>query len=108
MGGCVVGDIVLAPVPYTDLSGGKTRPALVVADVRMGDWVVCAMTGRDQARPGDIAVTSQDLQRGSLRGDGWVRVGRLYTLNHTLFRRTIGALTDAKRDEVLAAVRALF
>ncbi len=104
----MVGDIVLAPVPYTDLSGGKTRPALVVADVRMGDWVVCAMTGRAEARPGDIAISQQDLQRGVLRGDGWVRVGRLYTLNETLLRRTIGAVSDIKREEVLAAVRALF
>ena len=38
----MVGDVVLAPVPYTDLTGTKTRPVLVLADVGMGDWVVCA------------------------------------------------------------------
>ena len=104
----MVGDIVLAPVPFTDLSGGKTRPVLVVADVRMGDWVVCAMTSRAQSRVGDIAVDPQDLKTGVLHGNGWVRVGRLYTLSGTLFRRTIGTVSDVKRDEVLAAVRALF
>lgn len=40
----MVGDIVLTSFDFTDLSGSKRRPVLVVADVGlpgMGDWIVC-------------------------------------------------------------------
>ena len=108
MGGCVVGDIVLAPVSFTNQSGAKTRPVLVLAGVGMQDWIVCAMTGRQQGRTGDISITQADMQQGRLRGAGWARPSRLYTLSESLFRRTIGAVSSAKLAQVKAAVRALF
>ena len=37
------GQIVLTPFPYTDLSGAKLRPVLLLrqASVRFDDWLVC-------------------------------------------------------------------
>ena len=104
----MVGDVVLAPFPYTDLSGAKTRPCLVLASVGMDDWIVCEMTSRPQSRPGDIEITPSDMRQGRLLGDGWARPGRLHTLNATLFRRTVGSVSPGKQTEVIAAVRALF
>ena len=102
----MVGDVVLAPVPFTDLSQTKIRPALVLADVGMGDWVVCEMTS--QGRRGDIPIAQADMRRGHLRGDGWVRPNRLNTLSDEVFRRTIGAVSSAKLAEISVAVRGLF
>ena len=104
----MVGQIVTVPVPYTDLTGSKNRPVVVVADVRMGDWIVCPITGSRQRRPEDIEIQGQDMESGELRRNSWVRVNRLYTLNERLSNRVIGQLTDAKIAEVTAAVRSLF
>ena len=104
----MVGDVVLAPVSFTDQSGAKTRPVLVLADVGMRDWIVCAMTGRQQGRPGDIAITQADMQQGRLRGAGWARPSRIYTLNESLFRGTVGAVSSGKLAQVKTAVRRLF
>jgi hypothetical protein len=38
MGTPVVGDVVIIPFPYSDLSKSKHRPALVDADVGRGDY----------------------------------------------------------------------
>jgi hypothetical protein len=38
------GGVVLIPFPFSDLSGSKLRPALVLADVSAGDWVLCQIT----------------------------------------------------------------
>ena len=38
MGTPVVGDLVLIPFPYSDLSKSKRRPELVVADVGRVDY----------------------------------------------------------------------
>ena len=48
----MVGDVVLAPFPFTDLSEIKVRPAVVVADVGTQDWVLCEITSRSPAKTG--------------------------------------------------------
>ena len=43
----MVGDIVLAPFPFTNLQEAKIRPVVVVADVTYPgeqDWIVCEVT----------------------------------------------------------------
>ena len=104
----MVGVVVLAPFPYSDLSAAKKRPCLVLADVGMGDWVVCEITSVPQTRPGDIELRQSDMQLGALRFDSQVRPGRLHTLNDALFHGSIGVVSAAKQAEVMAAVRGLF
>ena len=104
----MVGDVVLAPLPYTDLSDAKIRPCLVLADVGMGDWVVCEITSVPQTRLGDIELRRSDMRHGELRFDSQVRPGRLHTLNDAVFGQTVGGVSSAKRAEVMAAVRGLF
>ena len=104
----MVGDVVEVPFPYTDLSNAKSRPAVVLADVGMGDWILCEVTGRRRQRPGDIPITQGDMQDGTLDRDSWVRPGRLHALNEGLIEDTVGRLTDAKLTEITAAVRAIF
>ena len=108
MGGWVVGDVVEVMFPFTDLSVVKRRPAVVLADVGMNDWIVCELTSRRQSRPGDVPVTQGDMQSGNLNRDSWARIGRLHTLNDGVFSRTFGRLTNNKREEIARAVRALF
>ena len=104
----MVGDIVLAQLPQTDLTIGKVRPALVVADVGNRDWVVCRMTSSPLTFRAEIAIARGDLLRGRLRPGTKVRPDRLNTINEDVFERAVGHLTDAKLAEILAAVRSLF
>ena len=98
----------MATFPYTDLSGAKNRPSLVIADVGMGDWILCEITSGPRSRPGDVAIGPGDMQIGRLSHDSRVRPSRVHALNEKLFGRYIGRLSDAKLTEILAAVRALF
>ena len=43
-----IGAVVLIPFPFSDLSQSKLRPAIVLADVGKGDWVLCQVTSRKQ------------------------------------------------------------
>ena len=71
----MVGDVVEVPFPFTDFTGDKIRPAVVLADVGEAVTGSCAeLTTRPQSRPGDIPVTRQDMQSGRLRHDSWARV----------------------------------
>ena len=76
----MVGDVVLTPLPFTDLSEIKIRPAVVVADVGTQDWVLCQITSKPSARDRHISIGTADMQRGKLRRQSWVRPDRLYTV----------------------------
>ena len=104
----MVGNVVLAPLPFTDLSEIKVRPAVVVADVGTQDWILCQVTSRSPSRDRHIPIVPKDMKRGKLRFQSWVRPDRLYTVNERVFRRTVGRLSVAKRAEIAAAVRSLF
>ena len=104
----MVGDIVLTPFPFTDLSQSKVRPAVVLANVGMSDWILCEITTSTRLRFRVIDIGLGDMRIGSLRVGSRARTDRIATLNESLFLRTIGRLNDPKFDEILAAVRGLF
>lgn len=104
----MVGDVVLAPFPFTNLSQVKIRPAVVVADVGMRDWILCEVTSSVRRRDRDIVIGPGDMAWGRLRFRSWVRPDRLITLNDGVFERTLGRITDSKCSEITSAVRGLF
>ena len=46
MAGFVKGDVVVIPFPFSDLSGSKKRPALVLADLPGDDILLCQITSQ--------------------------------------------------------------
>ena len=104
----MVGDLVEVDFPFTDLSTVKSRPAVVIADVGMGDWILCEITSRRRQRSGDIEITVGDMEEGSLERASWARPGRLHTLHESLFGQTMGRLTEVKLAEIIKAVQSLF
>ena len=104
----MVGDVIVTAFPYTDLSDVAIRPAVVLANAGSRDWVVCQITSRRQSYFGSVAITQRSMQTGILRNNSRVRTSRLHTLNDSLFRNTVGRLSDAKQAEILPAVRSLF
>ena len=104
----MVGDVVLTPFPFTDLSQVKIRPAVVLAGVGMQDWVLCEVTSSSQVRGQYIAIGPADMVTGILKLESWARPDRLTTLNDTVFTKRLGRLSAAKHAEIAAAVRSLF
>lgn len=88
------GDIVLIPIPFTDLSAQKQRPVIVISNSayhqQTPDMVVVAMTSNLTHAPYSFVITSKDLQKGMLKRDSLVRVDRIYTLSQDLVRQTFG------------------
>ena len=62
-----VGSVALVPFPFSDLSQSKLRPAVVLADVGRGDWVMCQVTSSRYADAKSIRLVTSDFEKGSLR-----------------------------------------
>jgi mRNA interferase MazF len=107
----MVGDVIWAKFPFTDLSSWKTRPVLVVADVgarNEEDWLVCEITTSSLPYAKAIPISRNDVLSGRLQPSSRVRPDRIATLNERAFSDPIGRLTDAKLVEILTVVRGLF
>lgn len=85
------GTIVLARFPFTDLSGDKRRPALVVSrdNDRRSDLVVCFITSVPRSGP-DMAPLAATAGTG-LKVPSLVRFDKLATLDRQVIAGKIGA-----------------
>jgi mRNA interferase MazF len=91
------GDIVLVPVPFTDLSSIKRRPVIVISKNEYqhttADMLVVAMTSNPVTAPYSFTITNADLVDGHLNRPGQVRVDKIYTLSQTLAVRRFGRIS---------------
>ena len=73
------GDILLVPVPFTDLSSAKRRPVIVISrddyQTATQDMVVVAMTSNLAATPYSFVLSQADLVAGTLKHPSRVRGG---------------------------------
>ena len=95
------GDIVLADLPYSDRTGSKKRPALVVQcdrNNRRLDDVILAMittaTERAASEPTQLLIETMtpEGQQSGLLHDSSVKCEHLLTLHRSFLGRVIGHL----------------
>ena len=98
------GEVVLVPFPFSDLSQSKVRPAVCLADVGRGDWVLCQITSNSYGDPAAIPLTDLDFASGGLLTASFARPGKLFTAHSGLMFRSVGTLTPATFARVLSAV----
>ena len=99
-----VGEVVLVPFPFSDLSQSKVRPAVCLADAGRGDWVLCQITSNAYGDPQAVPLDATDFVVGGLLVASYARPGKLFTANSGLLVRSVGRLNDAACQRVLDAV----
>lgn len=97
------GQIVLTPFPYTDLSGAKLRPVLMLRRAsRFDDWLVCMVSSRiEQAEAGFDEIllpTEADFSASGLKAPSVLRLSRLAVLDGSLLIGSIGAIDGARLE----------
>lgn len=99
------GRIVLVPFPFTDLSGSKRRPALVLSppDFDAEDVILCAITSRLEAARGAWAIQldAVDVLDARLPRPSVILVGKLFTIHRGLVAAQFGRVTPAKFAEAI-------
>lgn len=98
------GAVVLVPFPFSDLSRSKLRPAVVLADAKRGDWILCQITSNPYSDARAIKLSEKDFRTGSLRVESYARPGKLFTANRDLIVRQVGSLKDESFQRVVGAV----
>lgn len=104
MGPPPAGAVILISFPFSDLSRSKLRPAIVLASVSRGDYVLCQVTSNPYSDPNAVELTDESFREGSLHRVSYARPGKLFTANADLFERQVGWLKEDVRHEIVAEV----
>lgn len=98
------GDILLVPIPFTDLSSQKRRPVIVISNnaynKKTTDLVVVAMTSNPVEVDYSFTITSSDLEKGMLNHPGKVRVDKIYTISTSIVVKRFGRVNEKVLDKI--------
>jgi mRNA interferase MazF len=98
------GDILLVPIPFTDLSSQKRRPVIVISNnsynKKMTDIIVVAMTSNPVEAAYSFSITSDDLEKGTLNHPGKVRVDKIYTISTSIVVKTFGRVNEKVLEKI--------
>lgn len=109
------GDIVLVDFPYSDQTGRKVRPALVVqADAlnqRLDDTILALIPSSQRRRMGavtqlEIDITTTEGQQTGLRLNSVVQCENLITYDQALILRVLGRLSASAMQQVDVCLKA--
>ena len=100
------GDIVLITFPFTDLSGSKLRPAVILANTSF-DLTVCFITTQTQwQEPTDVLLTPNSSNR--LKKQSLIRTNKIATLDKALAKGLLGKLSPIELSDLNNKLKILF
>ena len=109
------GDIVLMDFPYSDQTGSKVRPALVVqSDVwnqKLDDTILALITSSKRRRLGAttqflIDISTPEWQQTGLRHDSIVQCENPITYEQALVLRVLGRVSTSAMQQIDVCLKA--
>ncbi|MBS3155583.1 type II toxin-antitoxin system PemK/MazF family toxin [Candidatus Woesearchaeota archaeon] len=92
----VKGDIVVFQFPFSDIDESKKRPALIVANTRDENLILCQITSQERNDPDAISLSEKDFQQGNLNCDSFIRPTILFTVHKSKIKYKAGKLMQEK------------
>ena len=90
MGSLTKGDIILYPFPYSDLTGQKLRPCLVLSNEMGEDILLCQITSQRVLKDiFSISLSKEETENGTLLIDSYIRCNMLFTGDKTDSKKVI-------------------
>jgi mRNA interferase MazF len=100
------GQIALTPFPYTDLTGAKLRPVLMLkkSSIYHDDWLVCMVSSQLQQADPDldeiITEADDDFSASGLKVQSVLRLSRLAILSSNLMVGNLGQISSHRLSTV--------
>lgn len=101
------GDIVLVPFPFTDLSGQKVRPAVVLHAARGEDCIVGFISSQ-QKTPAAFDIPLSPSAQNGLKVASLLKVNKIATLQKDIVIGKLGTLEAATLTRTRLLLKKLF
>jgi len=95
-------EIVLIPFPYSDLTGSKQRPALIISNQKLNKTEdrICVLITSNKPNDG-ILIKSNVCSKGSLPFKSWVKPHRLFTIHKGIIKKRICVISNEFHDKII-------
>ena len=98
------GDILLVPLPYSDMTSMKKRPVLVLSNdlynKQTEDIIVAAITSNIRGIDFEILIDNDSMLEGTLPKVSCIRSDKIYTLSKEIIVKKYGELSETKVKDV--------
>jgi mRNA interferase MazF len=98
-------DIVLIPFPYSDLTGSKFRPALIISNEKLNknqDRICCLITTNPYKE--DILITKDSFESGKLPFKSFIRPYRIFTINEFIIKKKLCTINNNFYNKIIEQV----
>lgn len=100
------GDIILVIFPFTNLSGTKLRPSVILSETNQDVTVSFITTQMEWQEPIDILL--QPTEENGLRKASLIRVSKIATLDKSLIKGVMGKLSTIEVELLNSKLRRNF
>jgi len=98
-------DILLVPFPFSDQSGNKVRPVVVISKDRFnkqsGGIIVIAVTSIIKTDAYSIPISTKDVEEGILHDRCCIKVESVIKLDKNLIIKKVGRIKQQKFNKIL-------
>lgn len=103
--------IVLVPFPFSDQSGNKIRPALVLSNDEFNskseDLLVCAITSNTRENKYSIIIDKEDIETGILYDKSSIKAESILKIQKSFVMKTIATIKTSTFSKVMITIFAL-
>ena len=99
-------EIVLIPFPYSDLTGSKQRPALIISNSSINkteDRICCLVTTKPHRE--NISINNTDISSGRLPFKSFVKPHRIFTINEKIIKKNLCTIKGNLHKEIIKRLK---
>jgi len=104
-------DMVLIPIPFSDLKSKKRRPVIVISNsaynAKAEDIVAVAVTSKIEEKDYATLITPNDMEEGNLPKDSMVRADKIYSLSQLIVVKRFGKVKGETFERIIALLSGL-
>jgi mRNA interferase MazF len=86
------GKIILIPFPFTNLSGSKVRPAVILSNYKKGEDCLVAFISSLGVKRSEFDISVKPSSKNGLKTDSVIKADKIATLEKKIILGEIGVL----------------
>lgn len=99
-------DIVLLPFPYSDLTGSKQRPALIISNEKINktqDRICCLLTTKPHKD--DLLISKSSLEQGKLPFKSFIKPHRIFSIHKDIIKKKLCKINKEFYNTVIDKIK---
>lgn len=104
-------DLLLVPFPFSDQSGRKVRPVVVISNREFNehseDLLVVGVTSNISKGKYVLGIANPDLEEGKLYAKCGIKAENILKIDRELIVKKIGKISEGKHESIVATINKL-